>query len=85
MIKECTFAVAAAALTVGLTAAAAEAADIFTLESTTFADGKMMPKKVSNTKANSNNSPNCVGENVSPQFSWSNVETIPASSQQAPD
>jgi Raf kinase inhibitor-like YbhB/YbcL family protein len=73
MIKECTFAVAAAALTVGLTAAAAEAADIFTLESTTFADGKMMPKKVSNTKANSNNSPNCVGENVSPQFSWSNV------------
>ena len=32
-----------------------------------------MPKKVSNTKANGNNNPNCVGDNVSPQFSWSNV------------
>jgi hypothetical protein len=46
---------------------------IFTLKSTTFADGKLMPKKVSNTKANGNNNPNCVGDNVSPQFSWSNV------------
>jgi hypothetical protein len=73
MIKKYIVAVATAALAVGFTAVAAEAADIFTLKSTTFADGKLMPKKVSNTKANGNNNPNCVGDNVSPQFSWSNV------------
>ena len=44
------------------------AADAFTLSSTTFADGAIMPKKVSN---NTSNNPNCVGENVSPQFAWS--------------
>ena len=73
MLKKSMFAIAAAAVVVGFTAVAAEAADIFTLKSTTFADGKMMPKKVSNTKENCNITPNCVGENVSPQFSWSNV------------
>ena len=73
MIKKSILVVATAAVAVGLTAAAAEAADVFTLKSTTFADGKMMPKKVANTKANGNNNPNCVGDNVSPQFSWSNV------------
>ncbi|HEX5213660.1 MAG TPA: YbhB/YbcL family Raf kinase inhibitor-like protein [Pseudolabrys sp.] len=49
---------------------AASAADIFTLSSSTFKDGAMMPKKVSgDIKTN----PNCVGENVSPQFSWTGV------------
>jgi Raf kinase inhibitor-like YbhB/YbcL family protein len=52
---------------------AAGAADAFTLSSTTFQDGKLMPKKVANKAANRNNNPNCVGENVSPQFSWTNV------------
>ena len=51
MIKKSIFALATTALTVGFTAVAAEAADIFTLESTTFADGKIMPKKVANSKA----------------------------------
>jgi len=63
-------ATAAATLAFGFAATAADAADIFTLKSTTFADGKMMPKKVAN---NTPNNPNCVGENVSPQLSWSNV------------
>jgi len=58
MIKKSILVVATAAVAVGLTAAAAEAADVFTLKSTTFADGKMMPKKVANTKANGNNNPN---------------------------
>lgn len=40
----------------------------FKLTSTTFNDGTMMPKKVAN---NLSNNPNCVGENVSPQLSWS--------------
>src|SRR5215470_5266359 len=60
---------AAAALTV-VFAASAAAADPFTLTSTTFKDGQMMPRKVANNTANN---PNCVGENVSPQLSWANA------------
>ncbi len=66
-------AAAASALGFAFTATAADAAGIFTLKSTTFQDGKMMPKKVANSKANAPTNPNCVGDNVSPQFSWSNV------------
>ena len=73
MITKSIFAIASAALAVGFTAVSAEAADVFTLKSTTFADGKLMPKKVANTKENGNSNPNCVGDNVSPQFSWTNV------------
>jgi Raf kinase inhibitor-like YbhB/YbcL family protein len=51
-------------------AATAIAADPFTLTSTTFKDGQMLPRKVAN---NLTNNPNCVGENVSPQLSWSGV------------
>jgi hypothetical protein len=77
VVRKSVFALAAA--TVALTAvaltfgAAANAAEVFTLKSTTFADGKIMPKKVANSTANAPNNPNCVGENVSPQLSWSNV------------
>jgi Raf kinase inhibitor-like YbhB/YbcL family protein len=71
--RTCLLAAAAAALAFGLAATAAQAADPFSIKSTTFQDGKMMPKKVANTKENSNGNPNCVGENVSPQLSWSNV------------
>ena len=58
----------AATIALSLPGATAQAADLFTLKSSTFADGKMMPKKVSN---NTPGNANCVGENVSPQFSWS--------------
>jgi len=51
-------------------AAAAFAADPFVVTSTTFKDGQLMPKKVANT---SPTNMNCVGENVSPQLSWSGV------------
>ena len=64
---------AAATLTLGLFGTAANAADIFTLSSTTFQDGKIMPKKVANSQANAPTNPNCVGDNVSPQFSWTGV------------
>jgi Raf kinase inhibitor-like YbhB/YbcL family protein len=64
---------AAAILASGLAATAANAAGVFTLQSTTFQDGKMLPKNTANNQANSKNNPNCVGDNVSPQFSWSNV------------
>ena len=49
------------------------AADVFTLKSSTFDDGKIMPTKVANSTSNTQNNPNCVGDNVSPEFSWSNV------------
>jgi Raf kinase inhibitor-like YbhB/YbcL family protein len=62
-----------AAVTFGFAVTAAEAADVFTLSSSTFADGKMMPKKAANSAANAPNNPNCGGENVSPQLSWTNV------------
>ena len=66
-------AAAAATLALGLTAATANAAGLFTLQSKTFQDGHMMPKKVANSQANMSTNPNCVGDNVSPELSWSNV------------
>src|SRR6202043_30455 len=48
----------------------ANAQAAFTLTSTTFKDGTMMPKKVANKNPQN---PNCVGDNVSPQLSWSGV------------
>src|SRR5262249_3058118 len=58
---------AAAAL---LVSTAAHAADPFTLSSSSFKDGQMLAKK--HAGANKAN-PNCVGENVSPELSWSNA------------
>jgi Raf kinase inhibitor-like YbhB/YbcL family protein len=66
-------AVAATTLALGFATSAADAAGIFTLKSTTFADGKMMPKKTGDSQANMATNPNCVGDNVSPQLSWTNV------------
>jgi Raf kinase inhibitor-like YbhB/YbcL family protein len=60
---------AASALTLAFAASAA-AADPFMVTSTTFKDGQLMPRKVANTNPQN---PNCVGENVSPQLSWSNA------------
>jgi Raf kinase inhibitor-like YbhB/YbcL family protein len=53
-----------------LCAAQASAADVFSLSSKTFKDGTMLPKKAANANTTGNN-PNCVGENVSPELSWS--------------
>ena len=61
--------IAAGAIVLAL-AVAASAADPFMLTSTTFKDGQMLPKKAAgNLSANAN----CVGENVSPQLSWTGV------------
>jgi Raf kinase inhibitor-like YbhB/YbcL family protein len=65
-------ATAASALAFGFAVSSAHA-DPFTIKSTTFQDGKMMPKKVANSLANTPSNPNCVGDNVSPELSWSNV------------
>ncbi len=67
--RHCLLAAAAAALAFGSAASAAQAADPFSIKSTTFQEGKMMPKKVANSTANVPSNPNCVGDNVSPEFS----------------
>jgi phosphatidylethanolamine-binding protein (PEBP) family uncharacterized protein len=75
-VKRYLFGALAAALAVGLVVSSANAAGVFTLESKTFKDGQLMPKKVANSKANIPTGPvsaNCVGENVSPELHWSNV------------
>lgn len=66
MITKWVTAVAVAAVAVNCAGATGAAAELFTIKSSTFADGKIMPKKVANTKENGNNNPNCVGDNVSP-------------------
>ena len=62
--------VIAAGAIVLMVAVATRAADPFKLTSTTFKDGQMMPRKVANKNPQN---PNCVGENVSPQLSWTGV------------
>jgi len=66
------FIAAAATLALGLGATTANAAGLFRLASKNFADGRIMPKEMSNTNA-VNKNPNCVGQNVSPELHWSNV------------
>src|SRR5471030_289222 len=62
----------AAAAGVLLLAGTAFAADPFTLTSSSFKDGTLLPKKMAgDNKAN----PNCVGENVSPALEWKNPPT----------
>lgn len=62
----------AAAWGVAEVANAAAPARPFTLTSSTFRDGTMMPRKVANkVQPGVNPNPNCVGDNVSPQLSWS--------------
>jgi Raf kinase inhibitor-like YbhB/YbcL family protein len=63
----------AAALVLGLAATSVNAADVFTLQSETFQDGHMMPKKVAANTAIMPGNANCVGDNISPQLSWTNV------------
>jgi Raf kinase inhibitor-like YbhB/YbcL family protein len=63
---------AAVTLTLALAGTSANAAGLFTLQSKTFQDGHVMPKKVANVNPEGKN-PNCVGQNVSPELHWSNV------------
>ncbi len=73
MITDRILAASIMTLALGFATATADAAELFTLKSTTFADGKIMPKKTATSTANAPGNPNCVGENASPQLSWSNV------------
>jgi Raf kinase inhibitor-like YbhB/YbcL family protein len=63
-------AIAGIALMTAMGGAPARAADVFALTSPAFQDnGTLAVKNAGNRKE----SPNCVGENVSPPFSWSNA------------
>jgi hypothetical protein len=64
---------AAVTLALNFVGASANAAEIFALKSSTFEDGKMMPKKVAGSKEILPSNPNCIGDNVSPQLSWNSV------------
>ena len=59
-----------AAAAVLLLAGTAHAAEVFTISSSSFKDGALLPKKMA---GNNKTNPNCVGDNVSPALSWSNV------------
>ena len=58
---------------VAIVGQAVHAAEVFALTSATFKDGTMLPRKVANSMTNAPKNPNCVGENVSPQLSWTGV------------
>ena len=73
MVKRSLLLVGAAVWMLGLVGQVANAAEVFALTSTSFKDGTMLPKKVANSTANVPNNPNCVGEDVSPQLSWTGV------------
>src|SRR3979490_2154893 len=73
LLKRTLLLAGAMATALGLAGQSANAAEVFTLTSTTFKDGTMLPKKVANSTANVPTNPNCVGDNVSPQLSWTGV------------
>jgi Raf kinase inhibitor-like YbhB/YbcL family protein len=58
-----------AGLAIVLGASSVQAADWFTLSSTTFQNGGVMPLRTGGAKKDN---PNCLGQNVSPELSWSN-------------
>src|SRR3978361_1894628 len=74
--RRCGAMLAAGAFALAFSSAAlAQARALFALRSPTFKDGQMMPKKVANMNAPgaATPNPNCVGENISPQFLWTGV------------
>src|SRR5262245_29159203 len=60
----------AGGLALAVSGQSASAQGVVTITSTTFKDGQFLPKKAA---GNNKSNPNCVGENISPQFSWTNV------------
>ena len=61
---------AGVALAIGWSTNGANAQAVFTITSKNFKDGERLATKMA---GNNKQNPNCVGENVSPELSWSNV------------
>ena len=62
--------VLAGSLALAFSSQSANAQAVFTITSSSFKDGQMLAKK---NAGNNKSNPNCVGDNVSPQLSWTNV------------
>lgn len=60
----------AVALAIGWGAQGAQAQGVFTITSKSFKDGERLQTKMA---GNNKQNPNCVGENISPELSWSNL------------
>ena len=70
LLKRVALMAGAFALAVGWGAQGAQAQNVFTISSKSFKDGERLPTKMAgNNKSNAN----CVGENVSPELSWSHL------------
>jgi Raf kinase inhibitor-like YbhB/YbcL family protein len=70
LLKRVALTAGAVALAIGWGAQGAQAQNVFTISSKSFKDGERLPTKMAgNNKSNAN----CVGENVSPELSWSNL------------
>jgi Raf kinase inhibitor-like YbhB/YbcL family protein len=69
-LKRVALAAGAVALAIGWGAHSAQAQGVFTITSKSFKDGERLQTKMA---GNNKSNPNCVGENVSPELSWSNL------------
>src|SRR5947209_4785197 len=70
LLKRVVLAASAIALAIACSAPSAQAQGVFTITSKSFKDGERLQTKMAgNNKQNAN----CVGENVSPELSWSNL------------
>ena len=70
LLKRVALMAGAVALAIGWGAQGAQAQNVFTISSKSFKDGERLPAKMAgNNKSNAN----CVGENVSPELSWSHL------------
>ena len=70
LLKRSLLLAAGAALAIAWSIPGANAQGVFTITSKSFKDGQRLPTKMA---GNNKQNPNCVGENVSPELSWSNV------------
>ena len=57
-------------MAIGWSGQSANAQAVFTITSKNFKDGERLATKMA---GNNKQNPNCVGENVSPELSWSNA------------
>jgi Raf kinase inhibitor-like YbhB/YbcL family protein len=70
LLKRVALMAGAVALAIGWGAQGAQAQNVFTISSKSFKDGERLPTKMAgNNKQNAN----CVGENISPELSWSHL------------
>jgi phosphatidylethanolamine-binding protein (PEBP) family uncharacterized protein len=70
LLKRVALMAGAVALAIGWGAQGAQAQEVFTITSKSFKDGERLQTKMA---GNNKQNPNCVGENISPELSWSHL------------